>query len=174
MSQEIESTDIDKPGTALSNPMIWLIIAIPSSAVVMGACMLTLALKNDVSLVNDDYYKQGLEINRTLDRDQYAFDKGLAANISYDSENQTWVIHLSGPTDWQPEDSVWLNLRHATIGKNDLSCGLKPISKMSWYCNTPLPENGRWHLEIGTQQWRLTESLSLPEFTQTKVSAREI
>ena len=165
---------IKKPNDPRSNPIIWLIIAIPLSAVVMGVCMLTLALKNDVSLVNDDYYKQGLEINRTLDRDQYAIDNGLGANISYDSEDQNWVIHLNGPANWQPEESVRLYLRHATIGSNDLSCTLIPISRLSWYCKTALPENGKWHLEIGTQQWRLTESLSLPEFKHIKVNPRKI
>ena len=52
--------------------MVWMIIMIPFSAVVMGGVMLTLAVSSDDGLVTDDYYRKGLQINRTLERDALA------------------------------------------------------------------------------------------------------
>ena len=62
-------------------PMVWLIIMIPFSAVIMGGVLLTLAVSSDDGLVTDDYYKKGLQINRTLERDALAASYEIAGEI---------------------------------------------------------------------------------------------
>ena len=69
-------------------PLVWMLIAIPGSAVVMGAVMLTLATSTYDGLVADDYYKRGLQINRSIAREKHAASHGIAAKqdkkVTYD------------------------------------------------------------------------------------------
>ena len=60
---------------------VWLLIFFPLLAVIGGIVTTILAVQSDDGLVVDDYYKQGLEINRTLERDQVAVDYNLDADI---------------------------------------------------------------------------------------------
>jgi len=45
---------------------VWLVIAGPAVVVVAGFSTLWLALANPESLVAEDYYRKGIEINKTL------------------------------------------------------------------------------------------------------------
>ncbi len=45
---------------------VWLIIAGPAIVVVAGIATLVLALRTPDPLVAEDYYRQGIEINKTL------------------------------------------------------------------------------------------------------------
>ena len=67
-------------------PLVWMIIAIPFSAVIMGVFMITLAIRSDTGLVIDDYYKHGKEINRVLFRDQKAYQLGLAGRVEISAQ----------------------------------------------------------------------------------------
>ena len=63
-------------------PLVWLLIGIPATAVVvMGMIMLTVAIQTWSGLVVDDYYKKGKQINRVLARDKFAYELGLAARL---------------------------------------------------------------------------------------------
>ena len=48
----------------------WFLIAVPAAAVVMGITTILLALHEPDGLVSDDYYREGLAVNRDLERDQ--------------------------------------------------------------------------------------------------------
>ena len=50
-------------------PWPWILMTGPAIVVVAGFTTAFLAVKSNDGLVEDDYYKQGLEINQTLDRD---------------------------------------------------------------------------------------------------------
>ena len=45
---------------------VWMVIAGPAVVVVAGFATLWIALANPESLVAEDYYRQGIEINKTL------------------------------------------------------------------------------------------------------------
>ena len=47
----------------------WAIISIPATTVVACAIMITLAILSDDGLVSDDYYREGLAINKRLNAD---------------------------------------------------------------------------------------------------------
>ena len=53
-------------------PWPWFLILLPMSAVVASMITIWLAVKSADGLVEDDYYKQGIGINKILDRDQAA------------------------------------------------------------------------------------------------------
>ena len=68
----------------------WLIILLPASVVVAGVATLIIAIKHDDSLVRDDYYREGLAINRRLEQDQRAAALGVEAAIRL----QTTLLQL--------------------------------------------------------------------------------
>lgn len=47
-------------------PMLWMVIAGPALVVVAGFVTLWLALSRPEALVSEDYYREGIEINKTL------------------------------------------------------------------------------------------------------------
>jgi len=59
----------------------WFLIALPASVVVAGIGMVVIAFRSPVSLVVDDYYKEGLAINRDLSSRTYAESLNLNASI---------------------------------------------------------------------------------------------
>jgi hypothetical protein len=49
--------------------MVWMLIAGPAIVVVAGVATLVLALRTPDPLVAEDYYRRGIEINKTLARE---------------------------------------------------------------------------------------------------------
>lgn len=47
-------------------PYVWMIIAGPVAAVIVGFTMLFVALNSPDPVVAQDYYRRGIEINKTL------------------------------------------------------------------------------------------------------------
>ncbi|MBL4712142.1 MAG: FixH family protein [Gammaproteobacteria bacterium] len=101
-------------------PMVWMMIAIPFSAVIMGVVMLWLAIDTDDGLVADDYYKLGLEINRVISRDKKATELGLSAVIEFDNDARIIRIQFDkGLLEHYPK-ILPLHLQHATRENSDL------------------------------------------------------
>lgn len=102
-------------------PMVWLVLAIPFSAVIMGVIIIWAAVDTDDGLVVDDYYKQGLEINRVIERDIKAAKLGLSADVDFD--NKAKVVRMAfdkGMLQKYPE-RLQLQLQHATRANSDVS-----------------------------------------------------
>lgn len=47
-------------------PLVWLVIAGPAAVVLASIATVWLALRTPEVLVSEDYYREGIEINRTL------------------------------------------------------------------------------------------------------------
>ncbi|MDM0117705.1 FixH family protein [Variovorax sp. J22R133] len=48
-------------------PLVWLVIGLPAVVVVAGLATAWLAVNTTDSVVDADYYRKGVEINRSLD-----------------------------------------------------------------------------------------------------------
>ncbi len=119
MQNIMQTTDKNKPWHA--HPLVWMMFAIPFSAVIMGVIMLWLAINTDDGLVADDYYKLGLEINQVISRDKKAAELGLSAIIEFD--NSARIIKIAfdkGSLEMFPK-SLPLHLQHATRENSDIT-----------------------------------------------------
>jgi len=143
-------------------PLVWMLIAIPLSAVIMGVVMITLAIQSFSGLVVDDYYKKGKQINRVLARDQLAHELGLAAAFSIDAAGGI-KIRFDAGVSVVPGERIELKLVHAT--RPGLDQQLFFDNKDSRLLESPLqlPGRGRWNLILQTPDWRLTGSLQYPD-----------
>jgi hypothetical protein len=126
-----------------------MMIAIPFTAVIMGVVMIWLAIDTDDGLVVDDYYKQGLEINRVIERDKRAATLGLSAIIEFD--NSTGIIKMmfdKGQLDTFPE-SLPVHFRHATRENSDITVLLDHgIGNQYIGHNKQAITEGIWYFEV--------------------------
>ncbi|AOF81157.1 fixH family protein [Methyloversatilis sp. RAC08] len=60
----------------------WLLMLGPVTVIVAGVITTWLAATGNTALVADDYYKQGLTINRTLERERRADELGVKVAIT--------------------------------------------------------------------------------------------
>lgn len=97
-------------------PWPWLLMSGPAAVVLAGIATTVLAVTSFDGLVADDYYKQGLSINRVIARDEKARSLGLDATVQFNPE-RTRVRVLLGAAA-QPK-SVRLALVHPTRPDGD-------------------------------------------------------
>jgi hypothetical protein len=87
-----------------------MVIAIPASSVIMGVVMLVLAITTYDGLVTDDYYKQGLQINRLLERDAAAERHGLSSEVLVGASGGVIEVQLKGHPPFEAPEAVDLRL----------------------------------------------------------------
>jgi len=143
-------------------PLVWMLIAIPLSAVIMGVVMITLAIQSFSGLVVDDYYKKGKQINRVLARDQLAHELGLAATFSIDAAGGI-KIRFDPGVSVIPGERIELKLVHATLPGLDQQLFFDNNNIRLLESPLQLPGRGRWNLILQTPDWRLTGSLQYPD-----------
>ena len=147
-------------------PMVWLVIMIPFSAVIMGGILLTLAVWSDDGLVTDDYYKKGLQINRTLERDALAASYEIAGEIMLGAPGAAVEVSLAGNARFQAPEIVHLRLFHATRSGLDRDLQLRRVAAGRYVASGPRLEPGAWHVQLDADGWRLKARLSASDVPQ--------
>ena len=143
-------------------PFVWLVVVLPLTAVVASFISLALAVRSDTGLVEDDYYKRGMEINRVLDRDRAAAAEGLESRLVLDDAHHELRLSLSAHTHESLPQNVELKLMHATRAGFDKTLILPRQADGSY--RAPLPDfvPGHWDVQLSAQNWRLVGSLFMP------------
>lgn len=132
----------------------WLLMAGPAVVIVAGFVTLWLAVRSDDGLVADDYYKQGIAINRTLARGERAQALGLAARIAV-HERKVELRLAGGPGTVLPP-RVRLTLSHPTHGGQDQTVLLS--GREGVYAGSLAREaTGHWRIIVEDEAatWRL-------------------
>jgi len=152
-------------------PLVWMLIFIPLSAVLGGIAMIYLAITTDDGLVNDDYYRLGKEINLVIERDIAAKQLGLEAEFNITSENNSVQVELTGASFSLPK-SVNLSLLHATRANHDqhISLTLTPSNSYHGLVEKLVP--GKWYIQLHTEKWRLSSELAYPKQHSAKLSPK--
>ena len=136
------------------HPWPWLLMAGPATVLVAGAATTWIAFASADGLVAEDYYKQGLGINRRLAREEAARRLGISARVELSSNIS---VTLTGAA---PE-AVFVHLAHATRAGHDLRLRLAPADGKYVAELPPLPA-GRWHIVIEDPRgaWRIVAEAS--------------
>ncbi len=152
-------------------PLVWLLILFPASAVFGGIITIVLAVHSNDGLVVDDYYKRGLEINQTLERDKAATRHGLQANLRFHIENQWIELNTQAHSDYQLPDQIELQLNHHTRAGFDQKVRLKRSGDHIYQGNLPELETGRFFVSMAADDWRLLKSVRVP-FKELRIEAQ--
>src|SRR5690606_30399495 len=114
----VKGSDVNAsaPNPWYREPWPWIIMAGPAIVIVAGIATTVLAVTSFDGLVADDYYKQGLGINRVLARDEGAKALGVSAVVQF-NETRTRVRVVLG--EGARPASLRLALAHPTIAGED-------------------------------------------------------
>ncbi|NNF95784.1 MAG: FixH family protein [Halobacteria archaeon] len=145
----------------------WFLMALPASAVVAGIVTIVIAITNPDGLVKDDYYKAGLGINRTLEREKQAAALGLHAGLEWQPDAQQVMLQLSAEKPFKSE-RLLLHLIHPTRSGLDIRIPLQHQGNNRYRgLLAAKPAAGNWYLIITPEDesWRLNGRARLPEQT---------
>ena len=131
----------------------WFLILLPASVVVAGLSTLYIANRHADDLVVDDYYKDGLAINRQLEKKQRANVLGITAQLTF--KHDLVSVLTTGPVG---SDELRLFLSHPLEADRDFSVWLLQIHPGLFTGVLEQVVAPRWHwiLEVpGPNGWRL-------------------
>lgn len=142
----------------------WFLMLFPATAVVAGFITFRIAAQSDDGVVEDDYYKQGLAINRVLARGQVAAAAGLSGVARFSGETVT--LRLSGHPDAWPEQLV-LRVLHPTRAGRDQTVTLVSQGGGLYQGACRGLAGGKWKLvlEDAGRHWRLSGEIGPGEAT---------
>ncbi len=138
----------------------WFLFGLPGVVVVAGLTTWWIAAHNADSVVVDDYYKEGLAINRELGKQQRAQALGLQASLSY--TGGALEILLEG--DARPA-ALHLKLSHPIDARRDQSFRMAQVTPGRYRTEASLGSASRWLWQLeplvaGTDaEWRLDGEL---------------
>ena len=137
-------------------PWPWLLMLGPAVVIVAGFVTLILALQSNDGLVADDYYKQGLAINRTMARDARARAMHYRAQLTLEREKRRVRVILSGVGALP--DALRLRLIHPGRSSADEAVALRPRGAGVYEGEYRRELTGRRHLILEDQPatWRIS------------------
>ncbi|TCJ16290.1 hypothetical protein EZJ19_05140 [Parasulfuritortus cantonensis] len=161
----MNTTMLEKKTVWWSEPMVWLLITLPLTAVIAGTLTVWIAVKNADTLVKEEHVKDGMGIAKVADRDIKAAQLGVVATLQ--AEPGRLVLKLSGHFA-KPQSGLTLTLVHPTDERQDMVLLFSPAGPDSYataYASLPA---GKRLLELapGDRSWRLAGQWQAP-FTGT-------
>ena len=137
-------------------PWPWILMAGPATVVVAGLITAYIAVTHNDALVVDNYYKEGLAINRVLERDEAARQAGYRAQVLFSVDGTRVRVYLSSPSALP--QSLRLRMVHPTQAALDREAILG-ATRSGWYeGEVGIAPAARWRVELedGARSWRLT------------------
>jgi len=139
-------------------PWPWILMSGPAAVIVAGAFTTYLAIAHEDALVADNYYKEGLAINRILQREDVALRGGYSAQVMFSPDGQRVRVRLEGAVD--APAALRLHMVHPTRADLDADISLASM-QAGWYeGKMKLASAPRWTLQLEDEagSWRLTGS----------------
>ena len=143
-------------------PWPWLLFFPPAVAVVAGLVTMAIAIDSFDGVVSDDYYRQGLAINRSIDREAQARARGLSARLQFNPSGDRVRVAVSG--DVSADGVLRLHLVRAARSGDDQQVELAPLAPGLYEGRLLRPLRGRWHLHLedAGHQWRISATAQMP------------
>ncbi len=141
----------------------WFLIALPGAVVIAAFVTFYIANRHADDLVVDEYYKEGLAINRRLAKQQRARDLGIDATLTIGP--QSLRLYTTGPV---ADPVLSLSLAHPMEADRDfqLSLARHPDGGYTAPLSAAIAPHWHWSLENrGDVTWRVEGSLSAQDFS---------
>ena len=141
----------------------WFLILLPASVVVAGLSTLYIANRHADDLVVDEYYKNGLAINRQLEKKQRAEAQGVSATLKLNGSEV--VVSLTGN---ETAHQLQLVLSHPLESDRDFTTTLIRSAPGLYLGKLQQNVAPRWHWTLerpGEEGWRLDGSLETDNFS---------
>ena len=147
----------------------WIFIAMLSLTIIAGGVTLWLAISTSDGLVADDYYKQGLGINKQLARSERALALDLNGTMRFTASEI--AISLAGRDGAQLPPRLRVVFSHPTRAGLDRAVLLDKEGPAWRGRFEPLPP-GRWIVSVEDEQatWRLDAAAHFPQDREIALS----
>lgn len=142
-------------------PLVWLVVSFPAAAVLGGIATMILAVRSWDGVVVDDYYKRGLEINRTLIRDERAAALGLRAAVALAPSGREVRVTIAGHAAFVPPPTLRVAFLHGTRAGHDQHVILMQARDGNYTGSLLSLARGNWILHLEAGDWRLTDRLRI-------------
>lgn len=142
-------------------PWLWFLLSVPIASVILSSIMVTVAVRGKDAMVSDNYYKDGMAINQTIEQDQAADRLNLHPELSIQTDGT--VLLAFGATLNPPEPWLTLKVIHPTIGDRDVEIRLLPTAE-GFIGTLPSALQGRWIVDLYSHDntWRIREQVEIP------------
>jgi len=133
----------------------WFLMALPATAII--ACLYTVYLiqHNPLSMVNKDYYQEGLTINKNIDEIKRAQGMGLKATIEFDvvppGDNRQINVSLKSTQPIRFPSTLTLQFNHPVDDAKDMSFDLHKLPDNSFRIDHISPQ--QWQLIAAEKHW---------------------
>jgi hypothetical protein len=137
----------------------WFLIMLPASVVVAGLVTLYIAIEGADDLVVDEYYKDGLAINRQLEKKELATKYGITAELAFSAHSV--AVTVNGEVN---ADKLNLTLSHPLEADRDFLVELTRVEPGFYAGLLEQSIFSRWHWTLENQdgpRWRLDGSVDL-------------
>ena len=140
---------------------LWFVLSVPITSVILSSIMVYVAVMGRDTLVNDNYYKDGMEINQTINQDLLADELALRPRVSITSQGQA-SVHFSS-SKLPKQAFVTLKIVHPTVGSEDILVKLLPTAD-GFMGDVPSSLEGRRYIDLYAfdESWRIREEVVLP------------
>ena len=136
-------------------PWPWIVMAGPAIVVVAGIVTAVIAVKTSDGLVADDYYKQGLAINRVIEREERARALGVSASVQFGEDRAHVRVILRAPGT--APRALRLTLVHPTRAGQDQVIALAPTGEGTYVGAMGVPRGAVMGLRLEDDEagWRI-------------------
>jgi hypothetical protein len=150
------------PAPPASRLIPWLLAMPPLCSILFAAGAMRMAAGVPVSMVVDDYYKQGKAINLDLGRDQQASQLGLRAELQAGTGSTR--LRLYARQAFPLPATVQVRFMHPADAARDQQLSLQLGSDQTYTGQPLMLTQGTWEVQIDTpaQHWRLRGLARLP------------
>ena len=136
----------------------WFLIVLPGTVVIASIITVAIAIIHSDNLVCDDYYKDGLAINRYLDQDAFASQMQLSAGGQLAGDNIKITLNGTALSEYS---HLLLQWQHPTSEELDFQTVLINDGENNYSAQLTQSVTGRWYLTLASfnnneaSRWRL-------------------
>jgi hypothetical protein len=157
----MQNISLTQPKPWYVQPWVWLLIAVPATAVIVGMALLYFAITTNDGLVVDDYYTRGKAINLDLARDRAAQAHGLEARFNIDMARNRITLTLKSQ-NYAPPREMKLSILHPTQPHHDQHILLQQVGEGQYAAGINELGRGKWYVQLEADDWRLSGRMQMP------------
>jgi hypothetical protein len=134
----------------------WLLMSGPAAVLIAGAVTTWIAFASADGLVAEDYYKQGMAVNKLLAREQHARALGISLEATLSPSRISIELRGAAP------EALFVHLAHSTRAGHDQRLRLAPTQPGLYEAELPALPAGRWHIVVEDPRasWRIVKESS--------------
>jgi hypothetical protein len=125
----------------------WFIVALLGISMTGSLATVVLAYRGRDALVRDDWYKDGVAINRSLERLEVARTRGIRADMRFDPDHERVSVTLEGEGTAALAE-LSLHLSHATQVEHDRRVTLARVGPGRFEARLAELPIGRFHASL--------------------------